>query len=116
MEVDEIKKKIVEVLKTIYDPEIPINVYDLGLVYSIEVTDKSIRVEMGLTTPFCPVAYIVVDQAERALKNAFPDKEIQVTLNLEKPWSPEMMTEEGRVFFKMLYGYDPKEVYSSSSK
>jgi metal-sulfur cluster biosynthetic enzyme len=107
---DALKQKVVEVLRSVYDPEIPINIYDLGLVYSINVQDGIIEVTVGVTTPFCPVAYLVVKQAERALKQAFPDKEIKVILDLERQWSPAMMTEDGKKLFKAIYGYDPMEL------
>lgn len=112
---DDIKKKVIEVLRSVYDPEIPINIYDLGLVYNVSVEDRKIFVEVGVTTPFCPVAYMVPRYVEAALKRAFGDSmEIEVVLNLEKQWTPEMMTEEGRAKFKELYGYDPVEAYRSS--
>jgi len=106
-DVDEIKKKVIEVLKNIYDPEIPINIYDLGLLYSIDVKDNKVDVTLGVTSPFCPIAYIIIEQVKNALKNLFPEKEIEVHLDLEKLWSPKMMTEDGRKLFKLLYGYDP---------
>lgn len=103
---EDIRQKIIELLRTVYDPEIPINVYDLGLVYSINVADDSIEVVLGLTTPFCPVAYFIVYQVESLLKQHFRDKKINVRLDLERFWTPERMTEEGRKLFKILYGYD----------
>jgi len=103
-------QRIIEVLKSIYDPEIPINIYDLGLVYSIKISDSDLEVTLGLTTPFCPIAYLVVQQTENALKEAFPDKNIKVKLDLERQWTPAMMSEEGRKLFKFLYGYDPAEL------
>jgi len=109
MSSEDVKKKIIDLLKTVYDPEIPINIYDLGLVYNIEVEGNTINVTLGLTTPFCPMAFMVVQQAEHILKQSFPDKEIKVNLDLERIWSPQMMTEEGRRLFKILYGYDPIE-------
>jgi len=108
--VNEIKQKVVEVLKSVYDPEIPINIYDLGLVYSIKVSDSELEITLGLTTPFCPIAYLVVQQAERALKEVFPNKNIKIKLDVERLWNPSMMTEEGRKIFKLLYGYDPAEL------
>ncbi|RLG77570.1 MAG: phenylacetic acid degradation protein [Thermoprotei archaeon] len=109
--VEDVKKKVIEVLRTVYDPEIPINVYDLGLVYKIDVSDDKIVVEVGVTTPFCPIAYMIPRAIEEALKKAFEKngKKIEVMLNLEKQWKPDMMTEEGRRRFKELYGYDPVE-------
>ncbi|ADM28715.1 protein of unknown function DUF59 [Ignisphaera aggregans DSM 17230] len=109
MSSEDVKKKIIDLLKTVYDPEIPINIYDLGLVYNIEVEGNTINVTLGLTTPFCPMAFMVVQQAEHILKQSFPDKEIKVNLDLERIWNPQMMTEEGRRLFKILYGYDPAE-------
>jgi len=106
-DVNEIKKKVIETLKNIYDPEIPINIYDLGLLYSIDVKDNKVDVTLGVTSPFCPIAYIIIEQVKNALKNLFPEKEIEVHLDLEKLWSPKMMTEDGRKLFKLLYGYDP---------
>lgn len=104
---EDIKERVVKVLRQIYDPEIPINIYDLGLVYSITIQDRVIEVELGVTSPFCPLAFIIVQQAERALREAFPDMEIRVKLNLENIWDPSRMTEEGRRMFRELYGYDP---------
>lgn len=103
---DDIRQKIIELLKTVYDPEIPINIYDLGLIYEINVKDDVIEVVVGLTTPFCPIAHLVVYQVESILKQNFRDKKIEVKLDLEKTWTPERMTEEGRKIFKALYGYD----------
>ncbi|MEM1644957.1 MAG: metal-sulfur cluster assembly factor [Ignisphaera sp.] len=104
--VEEIKQKIIELLRTVYDPEIPINIYDLGLVYEVNVAGETIEVVLGLTTPFCPIAHIVVYQVESILKENFKDRNIVVRLDLERMWSPEKMSEEGRKLFKLLYGYD----------
>ncbi len=108
---EELKQRVIEVLRKVYDPEIPINIYDLGLVYSITIHDNVIEVELGVTTPFCPMAYLVAQQAEQALRSAFPDKEVRVRLNLEQLWEPTKMTENGRKLFKQLYGYDPLEMW-----
>ncbi|MEM2852409.1 MAG: iron-sulfur cluster assembly protein, partial [Ignisphaera sp.] len=69
---EEIKRKVIEALKNVYDPEIPINIYDLGLLYSIDIRDDRIDVTLGVTSPFCPIAYIIVEQTKNVLKNAFP--------------------------------------------
>lgn len=103
---EEIKQKVIELLRTVYDPEIPINIYDLGLVYEVNVVGETIEVVLGLTTPFCPIAHIVVYQVESILKENFKDRNIVVRLDLERMWSPEKMSEEGRKLFKLLYGYD----------
>jgi metal-sulfur cluster biosynthetic enzyme len=104
--VEDVKQKVLELLRTVYDPEIPINIYDLGLVYEVNVDENSIEVILGLTTPFCPIGYLVVYQVETLLKEHFKDKNVMVRLDLERQWSPERMTEEGRKLFKLLYGYD----------
>jgi len=106
---DEVKQKVIEILKNVYDPEIPINIYDLGLIYEINVNDTDIEVVLGLTTPFCPIAHLVVYQAESMLKEHFKNKNISIRLDLGRQWTPERMTEEGRKIFKALYGYDPAE-------
>ena len=106
---EDVKRRVIEALKTVYDPEIPINIYDLGLVYDVKVDSDSIEVVMGLTTPFCPIAYLVVSQVESVLRQHFSDKKVSVRLDLDRLWSPERMTEEGRRLFKLLYGYDIAE-------
>jgi len=105
--VENLRNRVVEVLKQVYDPEIPINIYDLGLVYSIDIDDSRIRVVLGVTSPFCPLAHVLPRIVEDRLRQEFPDREIEVVLDLSKVWSPTMMTEEGRKKFKELFGYDP---------
>lgn len=105
-EANEVKQKVIEVLKSIYDPEIPINIYDLGLVYEVNVSENTIEVVIGLTTPLCPIAHIVLYQVESVLKQYFSDKNVVVKLDLERLWSPERMTEEGRKLFRLLYGHN----------
>lgn len=104
---EDIKKKIIEALKNIYDPEIPISIYDLGLLYSVDIKNDKIDVTLGVTSPFCPIAHIIVEQAKSVLKDIFPDKKVEVHLDFNTLWSPKMMTEDGRKLFKLLYGYDP---------
>ncbi len=101
--------KVIQVLKRVYDPELSISVYDLGLIYDVKIEDRKIVIEMGVTSPFCPLAHILPLQVERELKKEFPDYDIDVKLDLERPWSPERMTREGRERFKQLFGYDPVE-------
>ncbi|NPA96085.1 MAG: metal-sulfur cluster assembly factor [Crenarchaeota archaeon] len=101
--------RVVEVLRRVYDPELGISVYDLGLVYEIRVEGSKIFVELGVTSPFCPLAHVLPVQVERELRREFPGCEVEVRLNLERVWSPERMTEEGRRRFRELFGYDPVE-------
>ena len=109
---EEDKKRIIEraieTLKKIYDPEIPINIYDLGLIYDIKVDDEGIvTVTMTLTAIGCPVStelpYFVYENLVSALPEA---KEIYVDVVYDPPWNPAKMTEEGRRMFIEIYGYD----------
>jgi len=111
MSEERMHEKIIEILKTIVDPELSINIYDLGLVYDVRVENNRIEIELGLTSPFCPLAHILPLQVKKRLEESFPDYVVDVRLNLEKPWSPEMMTEEGRKRFRELFGYDPVEAW-----
>ncbi len=108
---EKIKQKIIEALKTVYDPEIPVNVYDLGLVYSIEVTDDlKAKIRLGVTAPGCPVAMQIAYMAEEAVRQHVPElKDVEVELDLETPWDPRRVTPEGRKLLMELFGYDVVE-------
>lgn len=89
--------EILDALKQVEDPELGINIVDLGLIYLAERTREGIAVEMTMTTPTCPIGEMIVMQAEAALHRRFPDVEIvRVHLVWDPPWSPDLMTEEGR--------------------
>ena len=88
---------ILRALKKVHDPELGINIVDLGLVYLAERTREGIMVEMTMTTPTCPIGEMLVMHAEAALRRHFADVEkIHVHLIWDPPWSPDMMTDEGR--------------------
>ena len=109
MDVEDIKNKIVEALRKVHDPEIPVNVYDLGLVYKIDVNpdEKKVYIEMTITSIGCPVAYAIIDDAESAVKEALgSDWNVHVELVMEPPWTPAKITQEGRKMLEELYGYD----------
>jgi len=104
----EIVERAIEALKKIYDPEIPINIYDLGLIYGINVDDEGVvTVTMTLTAMGCPVAtelpYFVYENLVSALPEA---KEVYVDVVYDPPWNPTKMTEDGRRMFIEIYGYD----------
>ncbi len=82
-------------LKQVIDPELGINIIDLGLVYAIESTPESIAIEMTLTTKGCPMGEAIMSDVNQKLESHFPDKKIAVTLVWEPPWSPEQISEEG---------------------
>ncbi len=108
---EEAKRKIIEALKTVYDPEIPVNVWDLGLVYDIQISDDGdIKVVMTLTAPGCPIANMIVLQAEDAIRKALPEaRNVEVELTFDPPWDPRRVTPEGRELLKELFGYDVVE-------
>ena len=108
-EKDLIKKKIIEVLETVYDPEIGIDVYNLGMIYDIEVVnEKNVKIKMTLTTPFCPLVNVLPLMVKEYIKKKL-DMEADVELVYDPPWTPLMMTEKGRRIFKERYGYDIAE-------
>ena len=99
----EIEGKIVEALKTVYDPEIPVNVYDLGLIYEVDYTDeKEAKIEMTLTAPNCPMVDILLADVENAV-NALEEVEL-TTINLvfEPQWDKSMLTEEAKLELGLL--------------
>lgn len=101
---EELRKRVIEVLETIVDPEIGIDVYNLGMIRSIDINDK-IRIKMTLTTIFCPlISVLPLIVRERVKKEIGMD--VEVELVFDKPWTPLMMTEKGRRMFKEKYGYD----------
>ncbi|MEM0173674.1 MAG: metal-sulfur cluster assembly factor [Sulfolobaceae archaeon] len=104
---DEWRKLIIEGLKEVYDPEIPINIVDLGLIYDLKISDDGeVYIRVGATTPACPVTEDIAYTVEQVIKERVPAKRITVDLDLETRWTPLMMTKEGREEFKRRYGYD----------
>ncbi len=88
---------VIEALKTVYDPEIPVNIYDLGLVYKIDINEKGIQVTMTLTAPGCPVAGDIIFQAEQQIKSKTQAEEVHVHLTFDPPWDQSMMSEEAKL-------------------
>ncbi|MEM1925667.1 MAG: metal-sulfur cluster assembly factor [Pyrobaculum sp.] len=110
-------KKVVEVLREVYDPEIPINVYDLGLIRKVELQDGVLKVVMTLTAVGCPVAGYVAQEVGYAIQSAIPEaKDVEVEVDFEKPWDPTQMTPAGREMFKAIYGYDIVEQYQAAQQ
>lgn len=105
-------EKIIQVLRTVYDPEIPINVYDLGLIYEVSEKNKTLHVKMTLTAPGCPLANFIAKQVGEVLKDNFPEYEyIDIEVVFDPPWTPLRLSPEGRERFKEIYGYDIVEEY-----
>ncbi len=94
----EIKDKIIEEIKKIYDPEIPVNIYELGLIYDIKVENKSIaKVKMTLTSPNCPVAESLPKEVEDSIMQVDEIKKVDLSLVWDPPWSKEMMSEAAKL-------------------
>jgi FeS assembly SUF system protein len=90
--------QIIEKLKDVYDPEIPVNIYDLGLIYNVDVDENNkANVIMTLTAPGCPVADMLVDDAKQAALAVDGVDEADVELTFEPPWEKSMMSEEARL-------------------
>jgi metal-sulfur cluster biosynthetic enzyme len=105
-------QKVVEILRQVYDPEIPINVYDLGLIRRVWLEDGVLKVVMTLTAVGCPVAGNVAQEVGYAIQSAVPEaQDVEVEVDFEKPWDPTQMTPQGREMFKGIYGYDIVEQY-----
>ncbi len=92
------KEAIINVVKKCYDPEIPVNVYDLGLIYNIEIDEPSdsVKVTMSLTSQGCPSAQQIPDQIKEMIESELNVKNVNVSVVWDPPWSPERITPEGK--------------------
>ena len=102
------KTKIIDILKQCYDPEIPIDLWNLGLIYDIDVTTaendkKDVKITMSLTTPGCTMGQHMADDIKNKVKALEKINNIKVTVTFDPPWTPEMMTDYARE----KLGYDP---------
>ena len=95
---ERIEERTVELLKTVYDPEIPVNIYDLGLIYKIDLSDDfTLSIDMTLTAPNCPAADFIVEDVRQRLESIDGVKGVEVNLVFEPEWDKDMMTEEAKV-------------------
>lgn len=93
-----LEELIVKMLKTVYDPEIPVNIYDLGLIYGVEVDeDKNVLIAMTLTAPACPVADFIVEDVRMKIESVEGVKSVRVELVFEPEWHKDMMSEEAKL-------------------
>ena len=94
----QIEERIVDVLKTVYDPEIPVNIYDLGMIYKIDVQeDKSVELDMTFTAPNCPAADFILEDVRTKVESVEGVTGANVNLVFEPAWDQSMMSEEARV-------------------
>lgn len=106
---EQIKETIIKNLKSIYDPEIPVNIYDLGLIYDLTVTETDVKITMTLTSAFCPSAEEIPEQVQAAIENSLKElntnRMTSVDVVFDPPWTPERVSEEARLEMGM-FDYD----------
>ena len=93
----ELKEKVIEEIKKIYDPEIPVNIYELGLIYDINVDGKNISVKMTLTTPNCPVAESLPKEVKDGAMQVEGIEDVDLELVWDPPWNKDMMSEAAKL-------------------
>ncbi|WP_108676568.1 SUF system Fe-S cluster assembly protein [Acuticoccus yangtzensis] len=102
-ELDRITQDIIAALKTVYDPEIPVDIYELGLIYRVDIEDdRAIRVDMTLTAPGCPVAGEMPGWVENAVGTVEGVGQVSVNMVFDPPWDPSRMSDEARVALDMF--------------
>jgi FeS assembly SUF system protein len=102
-ELDELTDKLVEELKTVYDPEIPVDIFELGLIYKVDVSDeKDVVVEMTLTAPGCPVAGDMPGWVQEAVMRVPGVRSCHVDLTFDPPWDPSRMSDEAKLQLNMF--------------
>ncbi len=103
IDTNELGEKVVRVLKTIYDPEIPVDIYELGLIYDVFVNENyDVKILMTLTTPNCPVAETLPVEVEDKIKTIKNVNDAEVEITFDPPWSQDLMSEEAKLELGML--------------
>ncbi len=98
VEIDELERRIVEALKTCYDPEIPVNIYELGLIYEVDIDEgRNVALKMTLTSPMCPVAGTLPGEVESKVRRVPGVTSAKVEVVWSPPWSPDQMTEAAKL-------------------
>jgi len=94
----ELKDKVIAEIKKIYDPEIPVNIYELGLIYNINIDNSNnVKIDMTLTTPNCPVAESLPNEVKNSIKEIKEVKDVDLKLVWEPPWDKSMMSESAKL-------------------
>lgn len=102
-EIDQIADDIIAALKTVYDPEIPVDVYELGLIYKVDISDdRDVVIDMTLTAPGCPVAGTMPIMVEDAVRTVEGIADVRVNMTFDPPWDPSRMSDEARVALNMF--------------
>ena len=101
-ELDVLTDKLIEQLKTVYDPEIPVDIYELGLIYKVDIADdRAVKIDMSLTSPNCPSAQELPIMVENAVSSVPGVKETKVDVVWDPPWDPSRMSDEARLVLNM---------------
>lgn len=99
----QIEQRIIDVLKTVYDPEIPVNVYDLGLIYRIDLNDEGhLDMDMTLTAPNCPAADFIMEDVRQRVESVEGVKSLKLSVVFEPTWDKEMMSDEAKLDLGLL--------------
>jgi FeS assembly SUF system protein len=94
----QLQEAVIEQLKTVYDPEIPVNIYELGLIYGVDANEAGeVKIEMTLTTPMCPAAELLPPEVESKARTVEGVTEVTLDLVWEPPWNPAMMSDAARL-------------------
>lgn len=108
MTAPDLRARVIKALRTVRDPELPVNLYDLGLMYSIDIDDAGgVRIVMTLTAPNCPVADQIPRDVEKALRAVEGVTSVSVSLTFDPPWTSDKMSEEAQIELEAL-GIDPR--------
>jgi FeS assembly SUF system protein len=92
------EEAIAAILKTVYDPEIPVNIYDLGLIYKVEVdNEKNVRIDMTLTAPNCPAADFILEDVQMKVESVEGVNQVEINLVFDPMWDKDMMSEEAKL-------------------
>jgi FeS assembly SUF system protein len=103
MNTKELEALIIEKMKTVYDPEIPVNIYDIGLIYEIRIEENGkVGILMTLTSPNCPVAEILPNEVKEKVKELDEVTEVDLELTFDPPWDMDMLTDEAKLELGML--------------
>ena len=102
-DLQQLQDKIVVMLRTVYDPEIPVNIYDLGMIYDVDVDDENnVTIEMTFTSPNCPAADFILMDVQMKVESIKEIKKVNINLTFEPPWDKSMMSEEALLELGMM--------------
>lgn len=102
-EIKQLEERVIDIIRTVYDPEIPVDIYELGLIYDVMINeDNDVKILMTLTSPNCPVAETLPQEVEEKIKSIDEVKSCEVEITFDPPWSKDLMSEEAKLELGML--------------